>query len=66
MNVTDEAKLITIRKQLIESQFKLNSAIKIIDYVFDRVGDNGLYPGQIQAAPLDEEIQSPIGEECLD
>jgi hypothetical protein len=37
MTVTDEAKLFAIRQQLITSQRNLTSAIKIINYVFERV-----------------------------
>lgn len=36
MTVTDEAKLFTIRQQLLEMRFKLDASINIINYVFDR------------------------------
>lgn len=36
MTVTDEAKLIAIRQQLLEMRYKLDASINIINYVFDQ------------------------------
>jgi hypothetical protein len=36
MTVTDEAKLLAIRTQLLEMRFKLDASINIINYVFER------------------------------
>ena len=57
MTVTDEAKLIAVRKQLLEMRFKLDASINIINYVFDKPNDDGLYPGQI-GRTLEEECDT--------